>query len=323
MPAPPPAMLSRDIDRDGFREMEVVGLRVEVPSNAPIVLLKEAHGDRYLPIWIGAVEATAIAFAQQGMISLRPLTHDLFRDVLEAVDIRLLSGRITSLVNGIFDGDLVLSNGSIVRSRPSDTITLAMRTGAPVLVSDEILAQAGCDISDITQAPQAGDPDRDKMKPGRTDEARSAPGRDPTGLTMHEPRTAVMIELELVGVRVEMPSNTPILLLKEMQGNRYLPIPIGRVEATAIAFAQQGEVPAAPLTHDLFRDVLDAVNIRLLSIGIIKLFETIFYADLVLSNGSNVSSRTSDAVALAIRTGAKIEVAAEILDDVGVEPDED
>ena len=194
-----PAMLSRDIDRDGFRETEVAGLRFEVPSDAPIVLLKEAHGDRYLPIWIGAVEATAIAFAQQGMISLRPLTHDLFRDVLEAVDIRLLSGRITSLVNGIFDGDLVLSNGSIVRSRPSDTITLAMRTGAPVLVSDEILAQAGCDISDITQAPQAGDPDRDKMKPGRTDEARSAPGRDPTGLTMHEPRTAVMIELELVG----------------------------------------------------------------------------------------------------------------------------
>ena len=84
------------------------------------------------------------------------------------------------------------------------------------------------------------------------------------------------------------------------------------------------QVPPAPLTHDLFRDVLDAMNIRLLSIGIIKLFETIFYADLVLSNGSNVSSRTSDAVALAIRTGAKIEVAAEILNDAGVEiPDED
>ena len=322
MPAPPPAMLSRDIDRDGFREMEVVGVRVEVPSNAPIVLLKEAHGGRYLPIWIGAVEATAIAFAQQGMISLRPLTHDLFRDVLEAVGIRLLSGRITPLVDGIFDGDLVLSNGSIVRSRPSDTIALAMRTGAPVLVSDEILAQVGRDLQDLL-APQAGDPDRDKMQPGRTDEARSAPGRDPAALTMHEPRTAVMTELVLVGVRVEMPTNRPILLLKEAHGGRYLPIPIGTAEATAIAFAQQGQVPRAPLTHDLFRDVLDAVNIRLLSVGIVKLFEEIFYADLVLSNGSNVSSRPSDAVALAIRTGAKIEVAAEILDHAGVEPDED
>jgi bifunctional DNase/RNase len=80
-----------------MRELELVGVRVEMPSNSPIVLLKEAHGDRYLPIWIGAVEATAIAFAQQGMVSVRPLTHDLFRDVLEAVNIRLLSARITSL----------------------------------------------------------------------------------------------------------------------------------------------------------------------------------------------------------------------------------
>ena len=55
------------------RQMEVIGVRVEMPSNSPIVLLKEAQGDRYLPIWIGAVEATAIAFAQQGMVSLRPL----------------------------------------------------------------------------------------------------------------------------------------------------------------------------------------------------------------------------------------------------------
>ena len=69
-----------------MRQMEVVGVRVEMPSNSPIVLLKEAQGERYLPIWIGAVEATAIAFAQQGMVSLRPLTHDLFRDVLEVLE---------------------------------------------------------------------------------------------------------------------------------------------------------------------------------------------------------------------------------------------
>ena len=66
-----------------MRQMEVIGVRVEMPSNNPIVLLKEAQGYRYLPIWIGAVEATAIAFAQQGMVSVRPLTHDLFKDVLD------------------------------------------------------------------------------------------------------------------------------------------------------------------------------------------------------------------------------------------------
>ena len=65
-------------------ELTVVGVRVELPSQQPIVLLKEADGDRYLPIWIGAVEATAIAFAQQGVVTARPMTHDLMRDLLEA-----------------------------------------------------------------------------------------------------------------------------------------------------------------------------------------------------------------------------------------------
>ena len=63
-----------------MRQMEVIGVRVEMPSNSPIVLLKEAQGDRYLPIWIGAVEATAIAFAQQGMVSL-PAAHALIFSV--------------------------------------------------------------------------------------------------------------------------------------------------------------------------------------------------------------------------------------------------
>ena len=67
-------------------ELNVVGVRVELPSQQPIVLLKEVDGDRYLPIWIGAVEATAIAFAQQGVVTARPMTHDLMRDVLAAVE---------------------------------------------------------------------------------------------------------------------------------------------------------------------------------------------------------------------------------------------
>ena len=62
--------------------VEVVGVRIEMPSNQPIVLLKEVDGIRYLPIWVGAVEASAIAFAQQGLAPTRPLTHDLFTSVL-------------------------------------------------------------------------------------------------------------------------------------------------------------------------------------------------------------------------------------------------
>jgi uncharacterized protein len=130
------------------RRMEVVGVRVEMPSNSPIVLLKEEQGDRYLPIWIGAVEATAIAFAQQGMVSLRPLTHDLFKDVLEVLNVQLRTVKITSLRDGIFYADLVFSNGAEVSARPSDSIALALRTGAAIFATDEILDEAGVAIPD-------------------------------------------------------------------------------------------------------------------------------------------------------------------------------
>src|ERR1700680_4314660 len=128
--------------------MEVVGVRVEMPTNQPIVLLKESQGDRYLPIWIGPVEATAIAFAQQGMVPARPLTHDLFRDVLEAMDVQLKTVNITALRDGIFFADLIFSNGKEVSARPSDSIALALRTGAAIFASDEVLDEAGVAIPD-------------------------------------------------------------------------------------------------------------------------------------------------------------------------------
>jgi bifunctional DNase/RNase len=132
--------------------VQLVEVRVDLPSNSPIVVLKDNHGNRCLPIRIGAVEATAIAFAQQGLVSLRPLTHDLFRDVLKAVGIQLLSARVTSLTDGIFNGDLVLSNGSNVRARPSDAIALAIHAGAMIEASTEVIEEAGVEVPD-EQAP--------------------------------------------------------------------------------------------------------------------------------------------------------------------------
>jgi uncharacterized protein len=128
------------------RQMEVVGVRVEMPTNNPIVLLKEMQGERYLPIWIGPMEATAIAFAQQGMVPQRPLTHDLMKDVLAAMDVRLTTVNITALRDGIFFADLIFSNGKEVSARPSDSIALALRTGATIFASDEILDEAGVAI---------------------------------------------------------------------------------------------------------------------------------------------------------------------------------
>src|SRR5947209_18212135 len=110
--------------------MEVVGVRVEMPTNQPIVLLKETQGDRYLPIWIGPVEATAIAFAQQGMVPARPPTHDLFRDVLAALGVQFPTVNITALRDGIFFADLIFSNGKEGSALPPDPIPLAQRPGA-------------------------------------------------------------------------------------------------------------------------------------------------------------------------------------------------
>jgi bifunctional DNase/RNase len=135
-------------DGAAVRQMEVVGVRVEMPTNNPIVLLKEKQGERYLPIWIGPMEATAIAFAQQGMVPARPLTHDLFRDVLEALDVQLRKVNITALRDGIFFADLIFSNGKEVSARPSDSIALALRTGATIFATDEILDEAGVAIPD-------------------------------------------------------------------------------------------------------------------------------------------------------------------------------
>ena len=131
-----------------MREVEVVGVRVEMPSNQPIVLLREATGDRYLPIWIGAVEATAIAFAQQGVVPPRPLTHDLLRDVLEATGNEVAEIRITEMKDDIFYALLVLASGVEVSARPSDSIALALRTGSRIVCSEELLDNAGIIVPD-------------------------------------------------------------------------------------------------------------------------------------------------------------------------------
>jgi bifunctional DNase/RNase len=124
-------------------ELSVVGVRVELPSQQPIVLLKEVDGDRYLPIWIGAVEATAIAFAQQGVVTARPMTHDLMRDVLAAFERPLQTVTITELREGVFYAELGFEGGVTVSARPSDAIALAMRSGATIRSEAAVLEEAG------------------------------------------------------------------------------------------------------------------------------------------------------------------------------------
>ncbi len=128
--------------------LEVVGVRMEMPSNTPIVLLRETDGERYLPIWVGAVEATAIAYAQQGVVPPRPLTHDLMLDLLEAVDAPLQEVRITDLSDGVFYSIIVFASGLEVSARPSDAIALALRADVPIVGAEDVVQEAGIEIPD-------------------------------------------------------------------------------------------------------------------------------------------------------------------------------
>jgi bifunctional DNase/RNase len=131
------------------REVDVVGVRVEMPSSQPIVLLREVGGERYLPIWIGAAEASAIAFAQQGMEPPRPLTHDLFASVIEVLGHRLTQVRIVNLTEGVFEAVLVFDDKTEISARPSDSIALALRTGTQLFCAEEILAEAGIPVPEL------------------------------------------------------------------------------------------------------------------------------------------------------------------------------
>ncbi len=132
-------------------EMTLIGVRVELPSNQPIVLLKEAAGDRYLPIWIGAVEATAIAFALQGVETPRPMTHDLMRDILAGIDVSVERIVINELVEQTFYAAIHMGRDgrtSEISSRPSDAIALAVRVNAPIFADEQVLEQAGIELKD-------------------------------------------------------------------------------------------------------------------------------------------------------------------------------
>lgn len=135
--------------------------------------------------------------------------------------------------------------------------------------------------------------------------------------------------MELLGVRVELPANTPMMLLKELEGSgRLLPILIGNPEAASIHAALQGIQPPRPLTHDLLVTVVEALDHRLSAVTITEMRDHIFIAEVSLVDGDGVtttlSCRPSDACALAVRTGAEIFASDEVLDVAGrIEPDND
>lgn len=135
-----------------MQEIEVVGVRIELPSNQPLVLLKEVNGERHLPIWIGAPEASAIAFVQQGIVPPRPMTHDLLVNLIRALKRTVTQVRLISVEDTVFHAEIVFEDGTAVNSRASDAIAVALRVPCPIFCADAVLDEAGVRIAETDES---------------------------------------------------------------------------------------------------------------------------------------------------------------------------
>ena len=131
--------------------VDFIGIRVELPTNTPILLLREHEGERYLPIWINTPEATSIALAHDGITASRPLTHDLLVSVMEELGGTAREVVITELRGGTFYADLVIEAAGethTISARPSDAVAIAVRVDIPLFAAPDVLEEAGVVISD-------------------------------------------------------------------------------------------------------------------------------------------------------------------------------
>lgn len=140
-------------------EMTIKGLMVDPVTSMPIVILRDAEGQRVLPIWVGVFEANAIALQIENVTPPRPMTHDLLRNVIDHLHATVEKIVVTELKDNTFFAaiHLQLAEGAaIVDARPSDAMALALRTRAPIFVDEAVLEEA----KTLDFAPERGDTDR-------------------------------------------------------------------------------------------------------------------------------------------------------------------
>jgi hypothetical protein len=147
-------------------EMQIESVRVHMLSNRHVVILKDPVGDRYLPIWIGAWEASAIAMRLQGLQAERPLTHDLFAAALERLGVHVERVVISELADETYHARIHLERDGFqveVDARPSDALALAVRVEVQIFAAEEVLAQAALNADPDEDA--AGDDESDDDDP--------------------------------------------------------------------------------------------------------------------------------------------------------------
>jgi len=140
-----------------MHEMVIYGVSFDLVGKQPIVLLKTADGNKFLPIWIGHPEAAAILMKLQGASTPRPMTHDLVTDMLGQLDAQVVRITVTELKENTFYASItVQQNGSEIEidSRPSDAIALAVRAEAPIFAADDVIEESGIEFESEEEAAQ-------------------------------------------------------------------------------------------------------------------------------------------------------------------------
>ncbi|HTX80483.1 MAG TPA: bifunctional nuclease family protein [Longilinea sp.] len=161
-------------------EVVIDSVRVSLTNTQRVVVLRESKGERYLPVWIGPYEAEAITVALQEIEVARPQTHDLIKNVLRAVDARLVRVEITALREDVFYGNLVveIDNRQVdVDSRPSDALAVAVRYHVPILVEEDVLEEAGITPEKDIQS-QEPESDDTAAKPAAAKPGEEKPASD-------------------------------------------------------------------------------------------------------------------------------------------------
>lgn len=130
-----------------MRQVDVVGVRLELPSNQPVLILRDQQATRYLPLWIGSAEATAISLALEGVEPQRPLTHDLLAATIVQLGGQVTSVTVSELIEGTFYATINFLNHDSISARPSDAVALAVRNKVPVFVAQDVMDLAGMDLA--------------------------------------------------------------------------------------------------------------------------------------------------------------------------------
>jgi bifunctional DNase/RNase len=261
----------------------VIGVRTEALSGASVALLMDPNSSRYLSLWMDPGDISDLAFAQQDAGSPRRALCGLLRGALEAADVQLVGALISSHAGGVYSARLSLSDGQQMTCSPVGAVCMALLADIELTTTAETIDELG------VTSPGVAELQLD------VDHSGAPMGAPATFVGGHAPAS---VSLEMVGVRIDQASNSPLILLRESHAKKYLSVWVGLGEATAVHWAYNGEDSPQPAIHKLLRDLLAAVGVRVLSAVISSLINGIYYAYLNLTNGKSLGATPADAICL-------------------------